>query len=147
MAVIGILAGWSSDRLIRSGSDPVRVRKIFTIMGFVAASTEIFGATSHSQPVSLFFALFSLAGLGLATANYWALTQTIVPANTIGRVIGVQNFSSNCSGIVAPILTGWLKQITGSYDAPMFAVLIVLILGVFSYGFLVNQEIRQFEAQ
>ena len=147
MAVVGILAGWSSDRLIRSGSNPVRVRKIFTIMGFIAASTEIFGATSHSQSVSLFFALFSLAGLGLATANYWALTQTIVPANTIGRVIGVQNFSSNCSGIVAPILTGWLKQVTGSYQAPMFAVLIVLILGVFSYGFLVKQEIRQFEAQ
>lgn len=140
IAIVGILAGLSSDRLIRRGGDPVRVRKIFTILGFVAASTEIFGALSHSQPVALFFALFSLSGLGLATANYWALTQTLFPKGAIGRATGLQNFASNCSGIVAPIMTGWLKQTTGSYAAPMIAVLIVLCLGVFSYGFLVKRQ-------
>ena len=140
IAIVGILAGLSSDRLIRGGRDPVRVRKIFTILGFVAASTEIFGALSHSQSVALFFALFSLSGLGLATANYWALTQTLFPKGAIGRAAGLQNFASNCSGIVAPIMTGWLKQITGSYAAPMIAVLIVLVLGVFSYGFLVKRQ-------
>ena len=67
----------------------------------VLASTEVLGALSHSQSVSLFFALFSLSGLGLATANYWALTQTIVPKGAMGRAVGVQNFASNCSGIVA----------------------------------------------
>ncbi len=138
IAVIGILAGHFSDRLIRRGGDPVRVRKLFTILGFVAASTEIFGGLSHSEPVALFFALFSLSGLGLATANYWALTQTLFPKGSVGRATGLQNFASNCSGIVAPIVTGWLKQTTGSYAAPMLAVLIVLVLGVFSYGFLVK---------
>jgi sugar phosphate permease len=138
MAIVGVLAGWASDKLISVGRDPIRVRKTFTILGFVAASTEVFGALSPSQNVSLFFALFSLSGLGLATANYWALTQTIVPKSILGRAVGVQNFASNCSGIVAAIVTGWLKQITGNYEASMIFVLVVLLLGVFSYGFLVK---------
>ena len=62
--------------MIRRGTDPTRTRKGFTILGFVLASTEVFGALSSSQTVALFFTVFSLAGLGLATANYWALTQT-----------------------------------------------------------------------
>jgi sugar phosphate permease len=139
MAIIGIGAGWLSDRLIRRGGDSIRVRKLFTLLGFVAASTEIFGALSHSRPVALFFTLFSLSGLGLATANYWALTQTLVPKGAIGRVIGLQNLASNSSGVAAAILTGWLKQLTGTYAAPMGAVLVVLLLGILSYGFLVKR--------
>lgn len=140
MAVIGIAAGWLSDHLIRRGNDAIRVRKVFTLLGFLFASTEIFGALSHSRSVALFFTLFSLSGLGLATANYWALTQTLVPKSTIGRVVGLQNFASNSSGAVAAILTGWLKQVTGSYAAPMSAVLVILLLGILSYGFLVKKE-------
>jgi sugar phosphate permease len=139
IAIVGILAGWLSDSLIRRGRDPIRIRKIFTILGFIAASTEIFGGISDSRSVAIFFALFSLSGLGLATANYWALTQTLIPKNAIGRAVGLQNFASNCSGIVAPIVTGGLKQLTGSYAAPMLAVLVVLLIGVGSYGMLVKQ--------
>jgi ACS family D-galactonate transporter-like MFS transporter len=142
MAIVGVLAGWAADRLIARGSDPIDVRKIFTILGLIVASTEVLGAISHSQSVSLFFALFSLSGLGLATANYWAITQTIVPKGAMGRAIGVQNFASNCSGIVAPIVTGWLKATTGNYVASMLAVLVVLLLGVLSYGFLVKPARR-----
>lgn len=138
VAVVATGAGWSADLMIRRGGKPVRVRKMFTVAGLVLASTEIVGALSHSQFVALFFAVFSMAGLGLATANYWALTQTIVPARTIGRYVGVQNMASNCSGVAAPILTGWLNQATGDYRAAMAAVSVVLMLGIYSYAFLVR---------
>lgn len=75
------------------------------------------GAFSDSVPVALFFAVFSLTGLGLATANYWALTQTLIPGASIGKIVGIQNCAANLPGIVAPLLTGWLKQTTGSYEA------------------------------
>ena len=84
MAMVGIFAGWLADRLIARGMNAISVRKTFTLLGFVAASTEIFGAIVPSRSLSLFFARFSLSGLGLATANYWALTQTIVPKGIIG---------------------------------------------------------------
>ena len=140
MALVAILAGWVADRMIRRGADPVRTRKAFTILGFVLASTEVFGAVSNSQSVALFFAIFSMAGLGLATANYWALTQTLVPGNAAGRIAGIQNCASNLGGVVAPIITGWLKQTSGGYRLPMQAIWLVLVLGVTAYAVLVRSE-------
>src|SRR5258708_21530850 len=119
MATVAALAGWAADGMIARGGDPVGVRKAFIIAGFLVASTEVFGAFSDSVPVALFFAVFSLSGLGLATGNYWALTQTLVPGGAVGRIVGIQNCAANLPGIVAPILTGWLMQKTGSYNAPI----------------------------
>jgi len=140
MAAVSILAGWAADRMIARGGDPVGVRKAFTIAGFLIASTEVIGALSDSVPVALFFAVFSLSGLGLATANYWALTQTLIPGGAIGRIVGIQNFAANLPGIVAPILTAWLKQKTGSYEAPMQAIWFFMLLGIAAYVFLVRER-------
>jgi len=140
MAAVATLAGWVADRLIERGRDAVRVRKAFTIAGFLAASTELIGALSDSSSVALFFAIFSLSGLGLTTANYWALTQTLIPGAAVGRIVGVQNCAANLPGIVAPLLTGWLVQSTGSYEAPMRAIWFFLLTGVAAYVFLVRRK-------
>ncbi len=140
MAVVSALGGWAADALIARGHNPVFVRKAFTIAGFLIASTEVIGALSDSVSVALFFAVFSLSGLGLATANYWALTQTLIPGGAIGRIVGIQNCAANLPGIAAPILTGWLKQITGNYNAPMQAIWFFLVLGIAAYLFLVREE-------
>lgn len=140
MATVATLAGWAADRLIARGGDPVRVRKAFTIAGFLVASTELIGAYSDTASVSLFFAVFSLSGLGLTTANYWALTQTLIPGAAVGRIVGIQNCAANLPGIVAPLLTGWLIQTTGSYTAPMQAIWLFLLAGVASYLFLVRAK-------
>jgi len=140
MAAMAAIAGFAADRLIARGGNAVRVRKAFTIAGFLMASTEVIGALSDSVSVALFFAVFSLTGLGLATANYWALTQTLIPGGAIGRIVGIQNCAANLPGIVAPILTGWLVERTGSYDAPMQAIWFFLILGIAAYLFLVRER-------
>ncbi|MGH9631183.1 MAG: MFS transporter [Bryobacteraceae bacterium] len=139
MAVTTIVSGWVADRLIARGGDPVRVRKRFTIAGLLLAATEVFGVAAGSAELALFFAIFSLAGLGVATANYWALTQTVVPGAAIGRIGGLQNTASNLAGVAAPILTGWLIQRTGSYEAPMQAIAVLLLLGAASYALLVRR--------
>ena len=81
-----------------------------------------------------------MAGLGLATANYWALTQSLMPGAAIGRITGVQNFASNMSGIAAPVVTGRLIAMTGSYEAPMQAILVILACGIAAYIFLVRPK-------
>ena len=140
MALIATLAGWAADRLIGRGHNPVTVRKWFTIAGFSIATTELIGARASSLETALVFAVVSLSGLGLATANYWALTQTLIPGAAIGRISGIQNCSCSVAGIAAPILTGWLLQKTGNYEAPMMAVLVVLLAGVLSYLFLIREK-------
>jgi ACS family D-galactonate transporter-like MFS transporter len=141
MAIIATLAGWAADRLIARGRDPVAVRKGFTIAGFALASTELIGAQASSVEAALFWAVFSLSGLGLASANSLALTRgTLIPASVVGRVTGVQNFFGASAGIVGPLLTGWLKETFGSYRAPMQAIWFFLVLGILSCVFLLREK-------
>jgi MFS family permease len=139
-AIVAILAGAAADWLIRRGADAASTRRWFTVAGLVGASTEVIGALSDSNQIAVFFAIFSMAGLGLATANYWALTQTLVPHAAAGRIAGLQNTALNLAGIVAPVLTGWLKQVSGSYTPAMQTIWVVLMIGVGAYLGLVREN-------
>jgi ACS family D-galactonate transporter-like MFS transporter len=140
MATIAIGAGFFADRLIARGADAVNVRRRFCLVGLLVASTEMIGAFTSSTNVALFFAILSLAGLGLMTANYWALTQTLLPGGAVGRIVGLQNMAANIPGIVAPIATGWLVQKTGSYTPPFVVAGVLLALGMASYLFVVRRR-------
>jgi MFS family permease len=139
-AVVAILAGAAADWVIRRGGDAARTRRWFTIAGLLGAATEVAGALSESNQVAVFFAIFSMAGLGLATANYWALTQTLMPRRAAGRVAGLQNTALNLAGIAAPIITGWLKEVSGSYTVPMQTIGVFLLIGVWAYLYLLRAE-------
>jgi ACS family D-galactonate transporter-like MFS transporter len=138
MAVMSIVGGLAADWIIERGNDAIFVRKAFTIAGFLLASTEVFSPLLQSLNLALIVSICSLSGLGLATANYWALTQTLIPGNKTGRIVGVQNCAASVAGIVAPIITGWLVQRTGGYVAAMETVLFFLACGILSYVFLVR---------
>jgi ACS family D-galactonate transporter-like MFS transporter len=138
MAIVAIVAGWAADRLIAHGWDAIKVRKAFTIAGFVIASSEIFGAMSSSNNVALTMSIISLSGLGLTTANYWALTQTMLPRAAIGTIAGAQNAASNLAGAAAPLITGKLIDLTGNYEAPMQAIWAFLLIGIAMYVFVVK---------
>jgi MFS family permease len=140
MATVAIVAGYLADRLIARGHNPVTVRRSFTITGFLLAFSEIGGAFTHSGPVILCLAVFSLCGLGLATANYWALTQTLMPPGSVGRVAGIQNTAANLAGVVAPWLSGWMVQRTGRFDAPLLAIGFWLAIGVACYVFAIREK-------
>src|SRR4051794_14009011 len=139
-AFVSIVAGFAADRLIGRGWHPIRTRKAFIIAGFVIACTELLGAASPSNQVAIFLAIFSLSGLGLATGNYWALSPTVLPKAPAAQLAAVQNLAASLPGIAAPILTGWLKTVTGGYEAPMAMTFVFLLLGIGSYLFLVHPE-------
>lgn len=140
MAAVALLAGAAADWFIRRGFDPINVRKSFTIAGFILAATQTVAVFTDSVNVMLFFAVFSLCGLGLATANYWALTQTLIPGGSIAMVVGIQNTAANIAGIVSPLVTGWMIDITGSYDAPIKAIGFWLAVGIACYIFMVRRK-------
>jgi hypothetical protein len=54
--------------------------------------------------------------------------------------VAIQNTAANLAGIVAPWLTGWLIKNTGSFEAPIKAVGVWLVLGIAAYVFLVRRE-------
>ena len=78
--------------------------------------------------------------MGLATPNYWALTQTLIPGGSIAMVVGIQNTAANLAGIVSPWLTGWLIEQTGSFDLPIKTIGLWLTLGIACYLILVRRK-------
>jgi MFS family permease len=141
IAIVALLAGWAADILIKRGMDKVFVRKAFVIGGFVLACTEIFGATTSSVNVALFWCVVSLSGLGLATANHLALCRlTLIPKPAVGIVTGVQMVSTALAGIAAPIVSGWLLDTTGGYTAPMQVIFVFLVIGALTTFFLLQEK-------
>lgn len=130
IAIVAVIAGWAADRIIARGGDAVFVRKAFVIAGFFGACTVLLGAHARSLDMALFWNVFSLSCLGLATANNLALCRlTLIPKPAIGLVTGVQQVATSLAGGVAASLSGWLLQISGSYDLPMLVIFVFLLIG------------------
>jgi MFS transporter, ACS family, D-galactonate transporter len=140
MAVVATLGGFAADAMIAAGKDPVTVRRAFTVAGFVTAALGLVAALNTSADIAMWMVIAALGGLGLTTANYWALTQTLIPGAAVGRIVGVQNCAANVPGIVAPILTGFLINKTGGYNGAIAAVLVFLVIGVTMYLTVIRRE-------
>lgn len=130
IAIVALVAGWAADRIIKRHGHPVLVRKVFVVAGFAIASTVLLGARAQTVETALFWNIVSLSGLGLTTANNLALCSlTLIPAPIVGQVKGFQNVATALAGIVAPLMTGWLLHVSGSYVAPMTLIFAFLVLG------------------
>ncbi|MES2988130.1 MAG: MFS transporter [Pseudomonadota bacterium] len=130
IAIVAFVSGWLADVIIGRIGRPIFVRKAFVLAGFAVASTVVLGANTQSLQAALFWNVVSLSGLGLATANMLALCSImLIPAPIVGRVKGIQNTAVAIAGIVAPLMTGWLLHLTGSFVAPMTLIFAFLVLG------------------
>lgn len=130
IALVALASGWLCDRLIQRYGRPVLFRKIFVVSGFAIACTVLLGALTDDVNTALFWNVVSLSGLGLTTANNLALCSlTLIPAPIVGRVKGIQNVATALAGGVAPLVTGWLLHVTGSFVAPMSLIFGFLVLG------------------
>jgi sugar phosphate permease len=130
IAIVAVIAGWAADRIIARGNDAVVVRKLFVVAGFIGACTVLLGAHAEGLGAALFWNVFSLSCLGLATANSLALARlTLIPKPAIGLVTGVQQVATSLAGGVSASVSGWLLHISGSYDLPMFVIFVFLLIG------------------
>jgi MFS transporter, ACS family, D-galactonate transporter len=136
IAIVAFVSGWVADEIIRRFGRPIFVRKAFILAGFAIGSTILLGARADNLQVALFWNVVSLSGLGLATANNLALCSImLIPSPIVGRVKGIQNTAVAIAGIVAPLMTGWLLDMTGSFSAPMIMVFAFLVIGAITVVF------------
>ena len=130
IAIVAALAGSAADLIIARGKDPILVRKIFTVTGFVGGCSVLLGAYAPTLQMALFWNVLSLSLLGFVTANNLVLSRlTLIPKQAIGLVTGVQQLATSLAGGVAASLSGWLLHVSGSYDLPMMVILGFLVVG------------------
>jgi MFS family permease len=138
MAFTTAMGGWLSDRWIRAGSSPTRVRKGFLLVGFSLCAVFMFPAAVVSSPsLSVGLLVAACASLGIYTSNVWAVTQSLAGRRAAGKWTGLQNCIGNFGGVFSPVLTGWIVDQTNSYLLAFAAASVVLLAGIFAYVLLV----------
>jgi MFS family permease len=138
MALVSILAGKLADHRIAHHGTAVAIRRKFVCTGFVVGGAAIALLIAPSAEAVVGVLLVSLFGLGITSANLWALTQAISPRAIVGRVVGYQNTISNVAGLCAPIATGYLIGPTKNFSTAICVAGICPFLAALSYRLLIR---------
>jgi MFS transporter, ACS family, D-galactonate transporter len=137
-AVSAIATGRLSDFWIQKGYTPTVVRK--TVMAISYGLKAIGIAACATSPRTYLPWLIAVAvGSGMSGAMNFAFSQTLAGPQTAGRWTGLQNGFANFAGVVAPALTGFAVERTGSFSAAMIITTAVLVVGGLSWVFVVGR--------
>jgi ACS family D-galactonate transporter-like MFS transporter len=143
MAVVSIISGRVADRMVAQIKRPLFVRKRFVVFGFLLGGFILALPLMGSPIAVLLVMLASLLGIGVASANYWAVTQVISPPFMIGRVVGCQNMVANMAGICASLVTGFLVDRMKSYNLAIVLAGLSPFAAAASFAFLVREKDAQ----
>lgn len=140
VAVTSLCGGWFSDRWIRAGGPPTRVRKTFLVTGFLlCALFMIVAVRAPDSGDCIGWLTASCAALGFFSSNVWAVTQTLSGAEAAGRWTGLQNCIGNLGGVVSPIVTGMIVTRTGSFQLAFTVSAAMLVIGAVLYALLLGR--------
>jgi MFS-type transporter involved in bile tolerance (Atg22 family) len=81
----------------------------------------------------------SAAGIAFHAPVAWSMPGLIAPRNSTGQVGGVMNLFGNLSSFAAPVATGYIVTLTGSFAAALLTAGVVLVIGIVSYTFLLGR--------
>lgn len=137
---VSFVSARMADRWIARGGRPVYVRRLFVSLGFLSGSSILLLLWFTSQTAVLAILMGSLLGTGLASSNYWALTQAISPDRLVGRVTGYQNSIASLAGLSAPVITGLVVEKTHSFDVAIFFAGASLLVGLAAYITLLRER-------
>jgi ACS family D-galactonate transporter-like MFS transporter len=128
-----IVGGWLVDYLIRRGHDASKVRRRVLIIG-TALGIGILGPAISSSPwATITWITLAIGGLSAAAPVGWSLPALIAPPDSAGRVGGIMNFFSQLAAITAPIVTGYLAEVTHSFVLGFVVAGVLVVFGVLSY--------------
>lgn len=137
-AMSAITTGWVSDLWIRKGYAPTLVRKTGMAIGFGMAAIAM-AACAAGPHIYLPWLMAVGVGSGIAGAGIFAFSQTLAGPQAAGRWTGLQNGFANLAGVVAPALTGFAVDRTGSFVASMAITAGVLVAGGMAWVFIVGR--------
>jgi MFS family permease len=134
-----LVGGWLVDLLIQRGWNSVNVRRAILVGGTALGVGLLGAAHSESTLQALVWITLSIAGLSVAAAVGWSVPSLIAPRESVGTLGGILNFGNQLSAISAPIVTGYIAQITHSFSWAFGAAGIFLLIGIAGYLFLLGR--------
>lgn len=149
VGVTGLVAGgYACDWLVRRTGRAIFSRKIvlITSLGAGAVCIALTGAVSELtsavalMAVAVFFMYASFN-------TYFAIVLDTVEKRRVGAVGGFVHFIANLAGIVAPALTGFLVQSSGSFKSAFVLTGIIAALGALFVAIFVRAPTAELQLQ
>jgi sugar phosphate permease len=117
VGLLGTLGGgWLADYLIQQGISTTVCRKSIIAAG-LSVSTILMIAAAYVEQSWLSVTLLTvcIGFLRLATSSVSSIPIDLAPRLMVGSLTSIQNFFGNIGGLLAPIVTGYLVNATGSF--------------------------------
>ncbi|MBW7982042.1 4-hydroxyphenylacetate permease [Enterobacillus tribolii] len=116
---------WWSKR-----SDRLQERKMHTLLPYLlAAAGWILAAHGPNSMLQLLGVIMASAGAFSAMAIFWTTPDQSISLRARAVGIAVINATGNVGSAASPLLIGWLKDVTGSFNAGFYLVAAFLVLG------------------
>ncbi len=113
-------------------SDRTRERRLHTAWGMLIAALGIALVALTRSPLMTMTAICIMAvGTSLFNAPFWALTTSFLSGAAAAGGIAFINSIGNLGGFVGPVLMGWLKTHTASYDVGLYGTAVTFLIGAF----------------
>lgn len=133
-----VSCGWLADRLAGRGMTPIASRKLLTVAGMigmsiatiVAAKTPSNFIAVASISAAMFFALSS-------SGTSWALSTACAPREYAASLGGIMDFGGFIGGALAPTVTGFVVQASGSFTPALIVAATVGLASAAAYWALV----------
>ena len=135
---VGILSalpwlGVAAGMLINARhSDRTQERYWHVVLPSLLAATALaLAAVAGPGWMAMVLLMFSGFGLGAAQGTFWAVPTTFLTGSAAAVGIPLINMIGGFGGVVGPGMIGWVKQSTGSFALPVFAMAAMLVVGAF----------------
>ena len=114
------VAGGLSDWMVRLTGSAVRGRRLLAVIAmFGMAVFVVPGALVQSNIVAVACISVVMFLSNVASTSSWALVSAVAPQGQVASLGAVQNFGGYIGGALAPAVTGFVVQATGSFVPAM----------------------------
>ena len=139
-AVGTIVAGKCCDRLVARGMRVLASRKLMVILGLLGGAlfTLIVAFTTNVVACVVLLCL-TMFFINISSATAWMIVNTIVPSERVASFGSIQNFGGYLAGSIAPILTGFSVQQSGSFSSAFVISAVVAACSAFAYFALLKE--------
>ena len=135
-----IVAGKCCDRLVARGMKVLASRKLMVILGLLGGAlfTLIVAFTTNVVACTVLLCL-TMFFINISSATAWMIVNTIVPSERVASFGSIQNFGGYLAGSIAPILTGFSVQQSGSFSTAFVISAVVAVCSAFAYFALLKE--------
>lgn len=133
--VVGsIVGGRIADWLVSRGVSPMGSRKYpFAIALLLTAGATVLAALTPDNVVAVGAISVSLFLLYVCSSTAWAMAPVAAPANCTASIGSMQNFGGYLGGALAPMVTGYIVQGTGSFTPALLTGAAVAVVSAIGY--------------